>query len=133
MLKSKAPLSPHLQIYKPQLTSLMSILHRITGIFLSLGTLMLVYWLMAAAEGPEAYQQAQDLLRSWLGLLLLFGWSLALFYHLCNGIRHLFWDAGLGLDIKTVYLTGQIVWVSTFILTSLTWILAFNLNILDYF
>jgi succinate dehydrogenase / fumarate reductase, cytochrome b subunit len=122
------PLSPHLQIYKPQLTSLMSILHRGTGIFLSLGTLVLVYWLMAAADGPEAYQQAQRWLASWFGLLLLFGWSFSLFYHMCNGIRHLFWDAGLGLDIKTVYSTGKIVWVATFILTALAWLLAFNMT-----
>ncbi|KHD10793.1 succinate dehydrogenase [Candidatus Thiomargarita nelsonii] len=122
----KRPLSPHLQIYKAQLTSVMSILHRATGLFLSLGTLVLVYWLMAAAEGPTAYQQAQSWLASWWGLFLLFGWSVALFYHLCNGIRHLFWDAGLGMDIKTVYATGKVVWIATFILTALTWVLAFN-------
>jgi len=104
----------------------MSILHRATGLFLSLGTLVLVYWLMAAAEGPTAYQQAQSWLASWWGLFLLFGWSVALFYHLCNGIRHLFWDAGLGMDIKTVYATGKAVWIATFILTALTWVLAFN-------
>jgi succinate dehydrogenase / fumarate reductase, cytochrome b subunit len=125
---NKQPLSPHLQVYKPQLTSIMSILHRITGIFLALGTLVLVYWLMAASEGPEAYLQAQNFLRSWIGLVLLFGWSLALFYHLCNGIRHLFWDAGLGLDIKTVYMTGYLAWIMTFLLTILTWVLAFNMT-----
>jgi len=124
----KRPLSPHLQIYKPQLTSVMSILHRITGVFLSLATLVLVYWLMAAAEGPEAYQQARSLLSTWWGLLLLFGWSLALFYHLCNGIRHLFWDAGLGMDIKTVYTTGKLVWISTLVLTGLAWFLAFSMK-----
>jgi succinate dehydrogenase / fumarate reductase cytochrome b subunit len=124
----KRPLSPYLQIYKPQLTTIMSILHRATGIFLSLGTLVLVYWLMAAANGPIAYQQAQSLLTSSGGLLLLFGWTFALFYHLSNGIRHLFWDAGLGMDIKTVYLTGKIVWIATFILTALAWLLAFNMK-----
>ncbi|MEK8020842.1 MAG: succinate dehydrogenase, cytochrome b556 subunit [Candidatus Parabeggiatoa sp.] len=122
------PLSPHLQIYKPQLTSVMSILHRATGIFLSLGTLVLVYWLMAAAAGPEPYQLAQSLLASWFGLLLLLGWSISLFYHLCNGIRHLFWDAGLGLDINTVYTTGKFVWLATFILTALAWLLAFTIK-----
>jgi succinate dehydrogenase / fumarate reductase cytochrome b subunit len=128
LMKLKPPMSPHLQIYRPQLTSVMSILHRITGIFLSLGTLVLVYWLMAAAEGPQAYQQAQSLLSSWIGLLLLFGWSLALFYHLCNGIRHLFWDAGLGMDIKTVYATGQFVWIATIVLTVFTWVIAFSMK-----
>jgi succinate dehydrogenase / fumarate reductase cytochrome b subunit len=106
----------------------MSILHRATGVFLSLGTLVVVYWLIAAAEGPEAYQQAQSLLGSWLGLLLLFGWSFSLFYHLCNGIRHLFWDAGLGMDIKTAYATGKLVWAVSFILTALAWLLAFSMT-----
>ncbi len=124
----KRPLSPHLHIYKPQLTSVMSILHRATGIFLSLGTLVLVYWLMAAANGPETYQKVQSELSSWIGLLLLFGWSIALFYHLCNGIRHLFWDAGLGMEIKTVYVTGKWVWIATFILTTLAWLLAFTMT-----
>ena len=118
------PLSPHLQIYKPQLTALMSISHRLSGVFLSLSSLILVYWLMAVAAGESAYQQAQNLFNSWLGLVLLFGWSLALFYHLCNGIRHLSWDIGLGMDIKTVYVTGGLVWTATLLLTGLTWLLA---------
>lgn len=122
------PLSPHLQIYRPQLTSLMSITHRATGVFLSFGTLVLVYWLMAAAAGPQAYQQAQSLLGSWLSLLLLFAWSFSLFYHLCNGIRHLFWDAGLGFDLKTTYLTGYLVLIAAFILTALAWTLALTMN-----
>jgi succinate dehydrogenase / fumarate reductase cytochrome b subunit len=103
----------------------MSILHRMTGVFLSFGTLLLVYWLIAAAGGEATYKQAQEFLSSWIGLLLLFAWSFALFYHLCNGIRHLFWDAGLGFDIKTVYTTGWLVWVATLLLTGTTWILAF--------
>jgi succinate dehydrogenase / fumarate reductase cytochrome b subunit len=121
---NKRPLSPHLQIYQPQLTSLMSILHRLSGVFLSLGTVVLAYWLIAAASGAESYQQAQDLLGSFLGLLLLFGWSFALFYHLCNGIRHLFWDIGLGMDIKMVYLSGKLVLLASFVLTALAWWLA---------
>lgn len=124
----KRPLSPHLQIYKPQLTALLSISHRATGVFLSLGTLVLVYWLMAAATGPEAYQQAQHLLGSSIGLLLLFAWSFSLFYHLCNGIRHLFWDAGYGFELKTVYRSGYLVLATTFILTLLAWFLAFTLH-----
>jgi len=121
---NKRPLSPHLQIYQPQLTSLMSILHRLSGVFLSLGTVVLAYWLIAAASGVESYQQAQDLLGSWLGLLFLFGWSFALFYHLCNGIRHLFWDIGLGMDIKMVYLSGKLVLIASLVLTALAWWLA---------
>ena len=119
---TKRPLSPHLHIYKPQLTSIMSILHRATGVFSSLGTLVLVYWLISAASGPESYQQAQYWLGSWGGLTMLFFWSFAVFYHLCNGIRHLFWDVGLGFDIKTVYRSGQLVWLITFLLTISTWI-----------
>ncbi len=123
-MTNKRPLSPHLQIYQPQLTSLMSILHRLSGVFLSLGSVVLACWLIAAASGAESYQQAQDLLSSWLGLLLLFGWSFALFYHLCNGIRHLFWDIGLGMDIPMVYLSGKLVLVASFALTVLAWWLA---------
>lgn len=123
-MNNKRPLSPHLQIYQPQLTSLMSILHRLSGVFLSLGTVVLAYWLIAAANGAESYQQAQDLLASWLGLLFLFGWSFALFYHLSNGIRHLFWDIGLGMDIQMVYLSGKLVLLASFILTALAWWIA---------
>ncbi len=123
-MENKRPLSPHLQVYQPQLTSLMSILHRLSGVFLSLGTVVLAYWLIAAASGAESYQQAQDLLGSFLGLLLLFGWSFALFYHLCNGIRHLFWDIGLGMDIKMVYLSGKLVLLASFVLTALAWWIA---------
>jgi succinate dehydrogenase / fumarate reductase cytochrome b subunit len=123
-MTNKRPLSPHLQIYQPQLTSLMSISHRLSGVFLSLGTVVLACWLIAAASGAESYQQAQDLLGSFLGLLLLFGWSFALFYHLCNGIRHLFWDIGLGMDIKMVYLSGKLVLLASFVLTALVWWLA---------
>lgn len=124
MTKPIRPLSPHLQIYKPQLTALMSISHRLSGVFLSLSSLVLVYWLMAVVAGEPTYQQVQNLFNSWLGLVFLFGWSLALFYHLCNGVRHLSWDIGLGMDIKTVYITGSLVWVATFLLTGLAWLLA---------
>ena len=103
------PLSPHLQVYKPQITSVLSILHRITGVGLAVGALALVYWLNAAAYGPEVFARAQSLFASWLGRLLLIGWTWALFYHLCNGIRHIFWDAGLGLEMTQVKLTGWIV------------------------
>ena len=124
MAASNQPLSPHLHIYKPQLTSYMSILHRLSGIFLSLGLLALVYWFTSIALGHEAYQQANSLLGSWFGRLLLFMWSFALFYHLANGTRHLFWDAGLGFDIKMVYISGRFTWGIAIILTLTSWILA---------
>src|ERR1700730_6456171 len=92
MRSADRPLSPHLQIYRWQLTSVLSILHRAAGVVLSIGTIVLVWWLVAAASGPDGYDVVADFLASWLGLLLLFGWSVALFYHLCNGIRALVWD-----------------------------------------
>ena len=109
------PLSPHLQIYKPQLTSLLSITHRGTGVFLTLGALFLSCWLLSIAHGPQAY-----------GQILLFAWVFSLYYHLCNGIRHLFWDIGLGLEIKTTYLSGYIVLAGSILLTLITWCLAGN-------
>lgn len=118
------PLSPHLQIFRPMLTWVMSIAHRITGVLLVIGLLPLVYWLVAAATGPEAYAHAQDLLGSMLGMLLLFLWTLAFYYHLGNGIRHLFWDAGYGFEIPTAYKSGKAVIVATIVLTLLTWIIA---------
>ena len=117
------PLSPHLQIYRWQLTSVLSILHQITGVALTAGTILLVWWLIAAANGPESFESAQWFLGSWLGLLLLFGWSVALFYHLCNGIRHLWWDTGSGLDLRSVYASGWAVLVGTAVLTILAWVI----------
>lgn len=116
------PLSPHLQIYQPQFTSILSISHRITGIALSVGTLLLVWWLIAAASGPEAYARVQGFIGSWLGYFLLFAWSVSLFYHLCNGIRHLFWDAGYGFEIPTTYASGWAAVIATAVLTIVAWI-----------
>lgn len=116
------PLSPHLQVYKPQLTTVLSISHRITGVALSVGTLLLVAWIAATAKGPDAFAIVSGFMRNPIGLLLLFGWSVALFYHLANGIRHLFWDAGYGYDIETAYRSGWIVVGATGVLTVLAWI-----------
>jgi succinate dehydrogenase / fumarate reductase cytochrome b subunit len=122
MTTSNRPLSPHLQVYRPQITSMLSILHRLTGIALAFGTLLLAYWLIAAATGPGAFTTAQGLIGSFVGRLLLFGWSFALFYHLCNGIRHLVWDAGYGFEIETVTLSGWIVVGASAGLTVICWI-----------
>ncbi|GIK97419.1 MAG: succinate dehydrogenase, cytochrome b556 subunit [Alphaproteobacteria bacterium] len=116
------PLSPHLQIYRPQITSVLSILHRFTGVALAVGTLLLVWWLVAAAAGPDAFATAQGFVGSILGRLLLLGWSWALFYHLCNGIRHLAWDIGWGFDLKSVYATGWTVVAASFLLTIVAWV-----------
>ena len=121
------PISPHLQVYRPQLTSVLSILHRITGVALAVGTILLVYWLIAAASGPEAFASAEALVGSWLGRILLFGWTFALYFHLTNGIRHLFWDAGFGFELKTVYASGWTVVALAAVLTLLSFIAGFAL------
>jgi succinate dehydrogenase / fumarate reductase cytochrome b subunit len=122
MPSQERPLSPHLQVYRWQLTSVMSILHRVTGVALAFGTLLLVYWLIAAAAGPDAFATAQGFIGSILGRVLLFGWTVALFYHLCNGIRHLFWDAGRGFELRTVYASGWAVVVVAAALSVIAWI-----------
>ncbi len=125
MAAGNRPLSPHLQVYRPQLTSMLSIAHRITGVALGVGTLLLVYWLAAAAGGPESYAAAQGFIGSFFGQLLLFGWTVALFYHLANGIRHLFWDAGYGFELPTVQRSGLAVLAATAVLTVVSWIAAY--------
>jgi len=121
-MTAQRPLSPHLQIYRWQLTSVLSIVHRFTGLALCVGTLLLVWWLVAMASGPQAFGVAQDFIGSWLGRLLLLGWSFALFYHLSNGIRHLWWDAGYGFSIKSVNTSGYVVLAASTSLTVLAWI-----------
>lgn len=119
----RRPLSPHLGVYRWQWTMALSILHRITGIGLAVGTLLLVYWLWAAARGPDAYAAARGFLTSWLGVLLLFGWSAAFYYHLFNGVRHLFWDAGKGLDLPTARASGMAAVAAAAAATVLTWVI----------
>jgi succinate dehydrogenase / fumarate reductase, cytochrome b subunit len=122
MTSAQRPLSPHLSIYKPQLTSVLSIGHRATGVVLSVGTVFLVWWLVAAASGERAFAMAQAFWGSWLGLLLLFGWTFSLFFHLCNGIRHLVWDAGWGFELRQTYLSGWTVVAASGALTLIAWI-----------
>ena len=109
MSPNDRPVSPDLQIYRLQLTSVLSITHRLTGVALSAGSLLLVCWLIAAATGPPVYSALHVFLASWLGFLLLLGWTFSLFFHLCNGIRHLFWDGGYGFDLQTIYASGWAV------------------------
>jgi succinate dehydrogenase / fumarate reductase cytochrome b subunit len=110
-----------LQIYRLPQAALQSIAHRITGVVLSIGASLLTYWLVALASGPEAYATAIGLLGSWIGIPTLFLLSFALFYHLCNGVRHLFWDAGLGFDLKVVDMSGNAVILAAGALTILAW------------
>ncbi|MCY3980990.1 MAG: succinate dehydrogenase, cytochrome b556 subunit [Alphaproteobacteria bacterium] len=121
MVSDNRPLSPHLQIYRPQLTSVLSIAHRGAGIALGVGAAFFAWWLLAAASGPEAYGTAQAFFGSGPGLVVLAGFSFALFYHLCNGIRHLFWDAGMGLELDQAYRSGWTVIAAAVLLTVAAW------------
>lgn len=113
-------MSPHLQVYKPQMTSMLSIIHRGTGIFLTLGSPLLICWLAAIAAGPETYADFQSFANHWFVSLLLLGWAFSLFYHLSNGIRHLFWDVGKGFEMADLYRSGWMVLTSAVVLTVVT-------------
>ena len=115
------PLSPHLQIYRWRMNMLMSILHRATGVALVFGTFMVIWMLLAAATGASAFAVFTGFAGSLLGQLMLFGWTVALFYHLFNGIRHLFWDMGKGFEVQTAFRNGYIVWILTALLTGAVW------------
>lgn len=121
MVRDTRPLSPSLQIYRPQLTSVLSITHRLTGVLLGVGAVLLVVWIMAAAAGPRSYAVLDDAAGSPLGLALLFAWTFSLFFHLCNGIRHLMWDAGFGFELFTIYTSGWAVLIASLLLTALVW------------
>jgi succinate dehydrogenase / fumarate reductase, cytochrome b subunit len=123
MSGSNRPMSPHLQVYRPQLTSVLSITHRATGVALAAGTILLVWWIMAAAAGPDYFAYVQAIMGSWLGLLILLGFSWAVFFHLCNGIRHLFWDAGYGFELDTAYKSGWATLAGSVVLTVIAWII----------
>jgi succinate dehydrogenase / fumarate reductase cytochrome b subunit len=119
------PLSPHIQIYRPQLTSVLSITHRLTGIALSAGSLLIATWLIAGAVGPACYMAVLGFMRSWIGLVLLFGLTFSIFFHLCNGIRHLFWDTARGFDLGTIYASGWAVVALSLVLTVGLWTIGF--------
>ena len=125
-VRHERPLSPHLQIYRWQWTMALSILHRATGVALAGGTLLLVWWIVAAAAGPGHFATAQSFIGSIIGRLLLFGWTVALFYHLCNGIRHLMWDAGKGLELGPARASGMLVLVGTAVLTVAAWVIGYS-------
>jgi succinate dehydrogenase / fumarate reductase cytochrome b subunit len=118
------PLSPHLQVYDMlQMTSALSIAHRITGIAWSVGAIVMVWWLAAAASGPAAFGAVQWFLGSFFGILFLMGLTATVWFHTLAGIRHLAWDAGHGFDMPSVYRSGRAVLVGTAVLTALTWLL----------
>ena len=123
MNDSGRPLSPHLFVYRWPITMTLSILHRATGAGLSVGLLVLAIWLIAAAGGADAYNGVNGLLLSNIGQALLIGFSFAFFFHFCNGIRHLFWDAGRGLDKNRANASSWFVVVATIVLTLAYWLI----------
>jgi succinate dehydrogenase / fumarate reductase cytochrome b subunit len=118
--RGNRPLSPHLTIYRPQLTSITSILVRITGNALIVAALMIVWWFVAAASGPEAFAVANGFVTSWFGDLVMFLSVWALWYHTCGGIRHLVWDSGRMLDVEKSEMAGQMMIVMSVLLTIFT-------------
>lgn len=123
MTMNERPLSPHLQIYKVELPMMLSGLHRITGIALSVGTLLLVAWIESAVYSAEAFAALSRFLGSFIGQLMLFGWTFSLIYHSVSGVRHLIWDTGKLLEVAQIHSSSKIVLVVTIVLTVLVWIL----------
>ena len=117
------PLSPHLSIHKKVLTAVFSIFHRLTGIFLTLGSFLLVLWFLSISIGENFYNYFQIISSNFIFKVILFFWTLAFFYHLFNGIRYLFWSFSLGMELKTVYLSGYIIALLTIISTIIVWYL----------
>lgn len=122
MDKAGRPLSPHLTIYRWPITMILSILHRLTGVALSAGLIVLTIWLLALSSSAAAYEQVAALLQSIVGRLLLAGFSFAFFFHLCNGVRHLFWDAGLGFEMRQVDASARLVVLASVALTVGFWL-----------
>ncbi len=120
-MASDRPLSPHLMIYRWQISNTLSIIHRATGFAMSFGALALIVWLLSIANGYDAYSIASSLFGSILGTLALFGWTFCFFYHLCNGIRHMFWDIGKGFDKQIARQSGLFVVSAAIVLTVGLW------------
>jgi succinate dehydrogenase / fumarate reductase cytochrome b subunit len=125
-VKAERPLSPHLQIYSTLINMVMSMLHRLTGAALYLGTLVLAAWLVAAGSGPEAFATVSGLLNGWPGRIVLFGYTWALIHHALGGLRHFIWDLGVGYDLPTVDLLSWGTIIGSVVLTALVWFLALN-------
>jgi succinate dehydrogenase / fumarate reductase cytochrome b subunit len=122
MAGAERPLSPHLQIYRWYFTMALSIGHRLTGVAMAVGLFLLAWWLLALASGPEAFATVEAVKDSWLGVLVLFGYTFVVFYHLGNGVRHLVWDAGYGFDLQVAAHSGIAVLVFAGAMTVLVWL-----------
>jgi succinate dehydrogenase / fumarate reductase cytochrome b subunit len=123
MSKSDRPLSPHLSIYRWPITMTLSILHRATGVAMSLGFVVLVAWLFDVASGEESYAIFVGAMGSPIGVLMLIGWSFAFFFHLSNGVRHLFWDTGRGFEMQQANASAWLVLVASIVLTAGFWMM----------
>lgn len=123
--EASRPLSPHLQIYKPMLTMMMSIAHRMTGAALYFGTLLLAWWLIATATGPGYFDYVSDIAGSFLGRLVLFGYTWALIHHMLGGLRHFIWDTGNGFDLDTIELMARVSLIAAPALTVAVWALGY--------
>ena len=130
-VKTERPLSPHLFIYKLQMTMLLSGLHRISGAFLSLGLLVFVWWLVAASIGPEAYGVFTDCIGSPFGLLVMLGFTGAFYYHLANGIRHLIWDSGHLFEMKNAFAAGYLVLFLATAMSLATWYVIYTYGVIN--
>ncbi len=126
MANPTRPLSPHLSIYRPQITSVLSILHRMTGVALYAGLGLIIIFLVVVGYYPENYGLLHECLASIVGRVLLFGWTFSLYFHFFNGIRHLTWDMGKGFDIPTVHKSGWVVVLFTFLATFFSWMMAYS-------
>lgn len=122
--KVQRPLSPHLQVYRLPLTALLSITHRATGAALAIGTILVTAFLLAAATGEAEYDFVMGIATSIFGQIILFLWSAALYFHMCNGVRHMFWDTGKFLEKGKAMRTNYVVLASAAVLTVLTWAIA---------
>ena len=122
-MNNNRPLSPHLSIYRKVFTAVFSIFHRLTGIFLILGSFLLVFWFLSISIGENFYNYFQIISSNFIFKAILFFWTLAFFYHLFNGVRYLFWSFSLGMELRTVYLSGYIIALLTIIATIIVWYL----------
>jgi len=123
--KPERPLSPHLQIYKPMLTMMMSIVHRLTGVILFFATVLLAWWLTAVAAGPAYFEFVEGILTSFLGRIVLFGCTWALIHHTLGGLKHLYWDTGRGFELKTIELFAKGSIILSIAMTISVWAIAY--------
>ena len=125
---SSRPLSPHLQVYRPMLSTAMSIFHRITGVALSIGMILLVWWFMAAATSDEYFNFVNSIFACWFGRLVLFGFTWALMHHILGGLRHFIWDTGRGFELQTVEWLARANLIGSILLTLLIWFIAYGVS-----